>query len=275
MWEFPDRWPHDPELEWTRGVVPLSEAKWWDWGKTPVEIAMDKANIFINEDKSGPVKLGGAWLRPLKFLGMEYDGNKQTFRASTRKGATLEFDSLRAVHAYMHSQRGLNGLTFPETRPGSGQTWNSPSDMETTFKNMGGQAIVKVLGDLHSEHPASEETWRELPSDLRKIVTEGKIRWPWEKLFKSSAYGFFMSRMQSDEWVSTIEQDFNYTFTEKSWAAVRGPEFSDYYKLGRIDIFNSSSFAPMCLLMDLDYKRPLVRRVWSDEPMVHQNKLHK
>jgi len=54
---------------------------------------------------------------------MEYDGLKQTYRASTRKGATLEFDSLRAVQAYLHAQRGQNGLSFPTTsRPGSGHS---------------------------------------------------------------------------------------------------------------------------------------------------------
>lgn len=82
-------------------------------GKTPCEVQMEAANISINPNKSGPIKLGGAWIRPLKFLGMEYDGNKQTYRASTRKGATLEFDSLHAVQAYMHSKRGTGDhLTF-------------------------------------------------------------------------------------------------------------------------------------------------------------------
>lgn len=52
---------------------------------------------------------------------MEYDGATQKFRASTRKGATLEFDSLRAVQAHMHHVRANSPdqLTLKGGRPGS------------------------------------------------------------------------------------------------------------------------------------------------------------
>jgi hypothetical protein len=45
----------------------------------------------VEPSKCGWVKYDGKWLKPLKFLGMEYDGVTNTFRAKTRKGATLEF----------------------------------------------------------------------------------------------------------------------------------------------------------------------------------------
>lgn len=32
------------------------------------------------------------WRKPLKFLGLEYDGATKTLRASTREGATIKFD---------------------------------------------------------------------------------------------------------------------------------------------------------------------------------------
>jgi hypothetical protein len=51
--------------------------------------------IELHERKSGYVKVGGKWLKPLKFLGMEYDGNLDQFRAKTRNGATLILDEPR------------------------------------------------------------------------------------------------------------------------------------------------------------------------------------
>lgn len=44
--------------------------------------------ITIHPEKSGWVKREGQWLRPLKFLGLEYDG--RVLRAKTRNGSTLE-----------------------------------------------------------------------------------------------------------------------------------------------------------------------------------------
>jgi len=47
--------------------------------------------IIKKESKSGWVKFNGEWQKPLKFLGMEYDGKLNKLTAKTRNGATLEF----------------------------------------------------------------------------------------------------------------------------------------------------------------------------------------
>jgi hypothetical protein len=44
--------------------------------------------IHISEDKTEVIKQEGQWLKPLKFLGCEYDG--KTFRAHTRKNGVYE-----------------------------------------------------------------------------------------------------------------------------------------------------------------------------------------
>jgi len=44
--------------------------------------------IHISEDKTEVIKQEGQWLKPLKFLGCEYDGN--TFRAHTRRNGVYE-----------------------------------------------------------------------------------------------------------------------------------------------------------------------------------------
>jgi len=57
----------------------------------PIEIEPPSdTGIEINADKSGYVKWEGKWLKPLKFLGLEFDGTR--FRAQTRKGSNLEMD---------------------------------------------------------------------------------------------------------------------------------------------------------------------------------------
>jgi hypothetical protein len=46
------------------------------------------SGMHISESKTEIIKRGGKWIKPLKFLGCEYDG--ETFRAHTRKGGIYE-----------------------------------------------------------------------------------------------------------------------------------------------------------------------------------------
>lgn len=55
--------------------------------------------ITFHPDKSGWVKYDGKWLKPLKFLGLIYDGNTDILKASTRKGSKIEVPDF--VKAYM------------------------------------------------------------------------------------------------------------------------------------------------------------------------------
>jgi hypothetical protein len=47
-----------------------------------------ESGIVIHEEKSGWVKKHGKWLKPLKFLGLTFDG--ENLQASTRNGANLK-----------------------------------------------------------------------------------------------------------------------------------------------------------------------------------------
>lgn len=53
---------------------------------------MNVAGISYNPDKSGWIKKDGEWQKPLKFLGLVYDGVKNEWSASTRRGSKLLFD---------------------------------------------------------------------------------------------------------------------------------------------------------------------------------------
>jgi len=48
---------------------------------------LEEKGIEMSPEKTRWVKYNGEWLRPLKFLGCEYDGIKDTLKASTRNGA--------------------------------------------------------------------------------------------------------------------------------------------------------------------------------------------
>jgi len=57
----------------------------------PIEILNStKIGAFIHPDKSRYIVEGGKVLGELKFLGLTYNLEKRTLRASTRKGSTLE-----------------------------------------------------------------------------------------------------------------------------------------------------------------------------------------
>jgi hypothetical protein len=112
------------------------------------------------EDKSGFVKKDGKWLKPLKFLGMEYDGNTDTFRAKTRNGATLEFGS---------REQALLSL-------------------ESHLSSMKLSDFIPTAGSAEGMH---------LNGSTRPMA-EMVNRASWETLLGSKYYGLFFSRMQCD-----------------------------------------------------------------------------
>jgi hypothetical protein len=62
------------------------------YGNKSFEVTDDPdSGIHIHSSKSGWVKRDGRWLKPLKFLGLEFDG--RMFSASTRKGSRLVYTS--------------------------------------------------------------------------------------------------------------------------------------------------------------------------------------
>jgi len=60
---------------------------------------MKSAGIEYAKEKCDWVKWDGKWLKPLKFLGLEFDG--QTLKAKTRKGSELLFDKHNLVMDYL------------------------------------------------------------------------------------------------------------------------------------------------------------------------------
>jgi hypothetical protein len=60
--------------------------------------------IVINQSKSGYVKWNNEWLKPLKFLGLEFDGKE--IKANTRKGSKLEITEDIKLLSKLYDKRG-------------------------------------------------------------------------------------------------------------------------------------------------------------------------
>jgi hypothetical protein len=96
------------------------------------------ANISFNHKKSGWIKKDGKWLKPLKFLGLIYDGESDKLQAQTRKGASLEFDKMNLVKAWEISR----------SNPGVGESWETKVWKDKyTFEDL---AKSKLFGFIQS-----------------------------------------------------------------------------------------------------------------------------
>jgi len=128
--------------------------------------------IELARNKCGWIKYDGKWLKPLKFLGMEYDGETNTFRAKTRKGATLSFEGGPAA--------------IPE--------------------------LIKHLDKLGpSDYISGKGSAEGVKLRQEGLALEKNVKFGWPTLFGSEYYGFFFSRMQCDAWNIRVPQDFSLT----------------------------------------------------------------
>jgi len=78
--------------------------------------------IILSVEKSGWVKREGKWLKPLKFLGLEYDGVTNQLRANTRKGSKLVYDKaslLEAIEGGLYDTSGSVSGGIPKAT----QSW--------------------------------------------------------------------------------------------------------------------------------------------------------
>lgn len=58
---------------------------------------VESFGLYVSEPKSGWIKRNGVWLKPLKYLGLEYIPEKDTIRGKTRKGSEIEMPRLDII----------------------------------------------------------------------------------------------------------------------------------------------------------------------------------
>lgn len=211
------------------GVKASSEDNWKPF-KSNDEF-WEETGIKVHPDKSGWVKKDGKWLKPLKFLGLEYHGDTDTLLASTRKGSRIPVpDSIRTYMA---------------------ESSNPMLPRVLSANNVG----------LESRDP---KVWVGVLTSLHEAT--GGLSW--ENLAKSSALGFVMSRLYQGNFdMDKVKQCFELDHTGASWVGkvigqqetsiVRRtywwePPFKrsrpKYESTVQMNVFNSSSFAIGSLL---------------------------
>lgn len=60
--------------------------------------------LTLHPEKSGWVRWAYTWHKPLKFLGLVFDGNAQTLMSKTRKGASLLYDKAAMLNNYFDAE---------------------------------------------------------------------------------------------------------------------------------------------------------------------------
>lgn len=189
----------------------------------PTSDEITEANITQNMDKSKWVKRNGKWLRPLKFLGQEFDatGSRTIFRASTREGSTLEYSDAVDFILWLNKYK-------PKTK-------SALSEGGESLKNHRRPSLAETIEGLWEEYKGNEPTW--------------------ETLFQSKFLGFVFSRLQEGEWTPQIQQNFDMEFVKGSWMNVKSTKFLRKKCLNiHLNVFNSSTFANACLYEDLKRK---------------------
>jgi hypothetical protein len=215
-----------------------------------------KFGIRISPAKSGWVKRDGIWLKPLKFLGLVYDGQLDKLQASTRKGATLTFDKHSLVDA-------LEAQSKAHSR---GEYYAIPT-FEKEIQLTHPQKLAHktyVDSKLESENtyyhvltmwPSYTETRLDRSEKHR---TSGN----WTKFVNSSLIGLAQSRLYADAWATRkFLQSFELSYTQNSWMGVRGRKSPV-----RLDVFNSTSYAYSELAEALcKGLKPTIRKVLLDQ----------
>jgi hypothetical protein len=149
---------------------------------------LKSVKIGIKEEGSGFVKQNGQWLRPLKFCGLEYNGETRKMKAATRRGSNLEFDSVSMFLAYLLKRR--EDLIYG----GSASHLN--------------QKLDKYEG-MSPKEWINNELWQFL-----------YYRNPAKLLFEKSS-GYFMSALYSNSWILSSPVEKELLFKKKSWISKR------------------------------------------------------
>lgn len=70
---------------------------------------------MLHPEKSGWVKKDGVWLKPLKFLGLVYDGLSDVLYSDTKTGKRLIFDKDRLLDELREADLGPTVQSAPSS----------------------------------------------------------------------------------------------------------------------------------------------------------------
>lgn len=168
-----------------------------------LEMNTGDSGVEIHPAKSGWIKRNGEWLKPLLFLGLEYDGKHNTLRSRTRKmrakeSPGLEYDRDLLVRSEIIRRGGIGtdllagpeAVEFvPELRQDS-----PPSE------------VAEIIHKAQKAAPAArpgEKGYDTTTSAFFSLATR------WDELIASKLTGYMWSRLYMGSWsLADYLQDF-------------------------------------------------------------------
>lgn len=204
-----------------------------------IEESFRAVGSVVSREKSHEVKRKGVWLKPLKFLGMEYCGKTDTLKSCTRSGTNLVMENW---------VREMVGVTLNHSNYQKYVEWLS-GDRGKTWAVFGPDLEYPLM--FESEGAARD--WvkkRKKPSSVRyKVEDLGVPREPfkgkklpeasWSEIVRSKLFGLIQSKLYNGSFdQSRVIQDFGFNWRAESWASKYSMKFD-----ADLDFSNSTSYA--------------------------------
>lgn len=140
--------------------------------------------IVIHPEKSGWVKRDGVWLKPLKFLGLEFDG--ETLRANTRNGSRLVLNG--DVRKALHFINQLEHEMYKDVSKKSGFI----SSKERVLDNWYNLFKSRLIGHITSRLYIGSWNQSDIVQDfLLKFVSTSWLDLKWKSLTRHKWYTIF------------------------------------------------------------------------------------
>jgi len=176
----------------------------------PIKIKdFPELGIILNQDKSGYIKKDGVWIKPIKFLGLEFNGPLLQLHSRTRKGANISPSKM--INLYM-------------------KCYDYAQEQSDSMRAAEKEAAKDICSPYISSTP-----------DIKSSMSRDKLtEQSWDKLLKSRLNGLLLSRMYQGSFNSIeVSQCFDLTFKPKSYLAYVKPKINDV----NFTVFNSSTFS--------------------------------
>lgn len=212
---------------------------------------MKEAGAEIAPAKSGWVKFAGKWIKPLKFLGLEYDGVTNQLRSATRKGANLIFDKQSLMEELGDNPRGK---TIKQINEESGTSPNSRRSKLTWENFVVSEYVGWVMSRLYNG------SWNQDEFHQNFNLTHARGTWvaSYWKFYRD--YG---ARLNAQ-----FQCLYNAYMESEDKSNIELPSQKEFENdLMSLTIFNSSSMATRAALEAMRIKEGMPPR----QPTIHQN----
>jgi len=140
--------------------------------------------IKIHPEKSGWVKRNGEWLKPLKFLGLEFDG--KILRAKTREGSTLEFNT--EIRSAIHAINQLEHEMYRDLGKESGFLSSKERVLDSWYNLFKSRLIGHIVSRLY----IGSWSLKDYTQDFElKFVSTSWLDLKWKSLTRHKWYTIF------------------------------------------------------------------------------------